>query len=109
MKSLIPALLSALFLFPVSALADDAPQGPGCVVVTSALLSQGQGQVMINCVGTTEEFGAQLAGILTYVLQHRLAPDLVIAKLDEIPAMPPGDAPRTPPPATAPPSLHTPA
>jgi hypothetical protein len=95
MKSLIPALLSALFLFPVSAWAEDAPQGQGCGVVTSALLSQGQGQVMINCVGATEEFGTQLAGILTYVLQHRLAPDVVIAKLDEIQGLPPGDTPRT--------------
>jgi hypothetical protein len=95
MKSLIPALLSALFLFPVSASAEDAPQGQGCGLATSALLSQGQGQVMINCVGVTEEFGTQLAGILTYVLQHRLAPDVVIAKLDEIQGMPAADQPRT--------------
>jgi hypothetical protein len=95
MKSLLPALLSALFLFPVSARADDAPQGQGCGIVSGALISQDQGQVMINCVGVTPEFGTQLAGILTYVLQHRLAPDVVIAKLDEIQGMPPGDAPRT--------------
>jgi hypothetical protein len=95
MKSLIPALLSALFLFPVSAWAEDAPQGQGCGLATSALIAQGQGQVMINCVGVTEEFGSQLAGILTYVLQHRLAPDVVIAKLDEIQGMPAADQPRT--------------
>src|ERR1700686_1266912 len=94
MKSLIPALLSALFLFPVSARADDAPLGQGCGIATSALFSQDQGQVMINCVGVSEEFGGQLAGILTYVLQHRLAPDHVIAKLDEVEGMPAVDAPR---------------
>jgi hypothetical protein len=95
MKQLIPALLSALFLFPVTARADDAPQGKGCGLVSSALISQGQGQVMINCVGVTEEFGSQLAGILTFVLQHRLDPGLVVAKLDEIQGGPVGDAPRT--------------
>jgi len=95
MKSLIPALLSALFLVPVSARADDAPQGQGCGLVTSALISQDQGQVMINCVGVTQEFASQLAGILTYVLQHRLAPDVVIAKLDEIEGMPEADQPRS--------------
>jgi hypothetical protein len=95
MKPLLAALLSALFLVPVSARADDAPQGQGCGLVSGALISQDQGQVMINCVGVTPEFGTQLAGILTYVLQHRLAPDVVIAKLDEIQGMPPGDAPRT--------------
>lgn len=95
MKSLIPALLSALVLFPVSAWADDAPQGQGCGVVSGALISQDQGQVMINCVGVSEEFGGQLAGILTYVLQHRLDPQIVVAKLDEIEGAPANDAPRT--------------
>jgi hypothetical protein len=95
MKSLIPALLSALLLFPVSAWADDAPQGQGCGVVSSTLITQDQGQVMINCVGVSQEFGSQLAGILTYVLQHRLDPQIVVAKLDEIEGMPATDAPRT--------------
>jgi hypothetical protein len=95
MKSLIPALLSALFLFPASTWAEDAPQGKGCGLVSGALISQDQGQVMINCVGVTPEFGTQLAGILTYVLQHRLAPDVVVAKLDEIEGLPAADAPRT--------------
>ena len=94
MKPLIPALLSALFLLPASAWADDAAKGPGCGVVSGALISQDQGQVMINCVGVSEELGGQLAGILTYVLQHRLAPDIVIAKLDEVEGMPASDTPR---------------
>ena len=95
MKPLFSPLLAFLLLLPVSAWADDAPQGQGCGLVTSALISQDQGQVMINCVGVTEEFGTQLAGVLTYVLQHRLDPQIVIAKLDEIEGAPPGDAPRT--------------
>jgi hypothetical protein len=97
-KILIPALLSALFLAPSAASAGDTPsstQGDqGCGLVSGALISQGQGQVMINCVGVSEEFGGQLAGILTYVLQRRLDPEIVIAKLDEVEGVPAGDAPR---------------
>jgi len=95
MKSLIPALLSALLMLPSAARADDAaPQGQGCGLVSGALVSQGQGQVMINCVGVTEQYGGQLAGILTYVLQRRLDPEIVIAKLDEVEGVPAADAPR---------------
>jgi hypothetical protein len=96
MTRLLPALLSALVLFPAATWADDppAPSAQGCGLVSGALISQGQGQVMINCVGVTEEFGGQLAGILTYVLQHRLDPELVVAKLDEIEGAPIDDAPR---------------
>jgi hypothetical protein len=96
MKQLIPALLSALLLAPAAAWADDAPSDvKGCGLVSGALISQGQGEVMINCVGVNEEFGAQLAGILTYVLQNRLDPEVVVAKLNEIEGVPEGDAPRS--------------
>lgn len=95
MKSLLPALLSALCLFPASSWADDAQQGQGCGLVSGALITQDQGQVMINCVGVTQEFGSQLAGILTYVLQHRLDPQIVIAKLDEVQGGPAAGQPRT--------------
>jgi hypothetical protein len=96
MKSLFPALLGALLLMPVVALADDtgAPQGPGCGLVDNALISQGDGHVMIDCAGVTEEYGKQLAGILTYVLQRRLDPEIVIAKLDEIEGVPADGEPR---------------
>jgi len=43
---------------------------------------------MISCVGVSAEFGSQLAGILTYVLQRRLDPEIVIAKLDEVSGVP---------------------
>jgi hypothetical protein len=96
MKSLLPALLAALFFFPASALADDpSPGSQGCGLVSGALISQDQGQVMINCVGVSQEFGGQLAGVLTYVLQHRLDPEIVIAKLNEIEGVPLGDQPRS--------------
>jgi len=90
MKSLIPALLCGLVMLPVAAWADDASatQGQGCGMVDSALINQGAGTVMISCVGVTEQFGSQLAGILTYVLQRRLDPEIVIAKLDEVDGVP---------------------
>jgi hypothetical protein len=110
MKSLLLILLGALLLVS-TAQADEAtpsnaqeaspqaasPQGDsqqGCGLASGALVSQGQGEVIINCVGVTEEYGTQLAGILTYVLQRRLDPEIVIAKLDEVEGVPPGDTPR---------------
>ena len=103
MRSLIPALLGALILIP-AAWADDAPQPAGqanppgdqlgCGIVTSALSAPVPGQVTINCEGVSEAYGTQLAGILTYVLQKRLDPEIVIAKLDEISGAPAGDEPR---------------
>jgi hypothetical protein len=96
MKSLFPAMIGALLLMPAVALADDpaAPPDQGCGLVANALVSQGDGHVLIDCAGVTEDYGKQLAGILTYVLQRRLDPEIVIAKLDEVEGAPPGDAPR---------------
>jgi hypothetical protein len=105
MKSLLPTLLAVLLFVSAAAQADEAapantqagaqeaPQ-QGCDLATGALVTQDQGQVTINCVGVTEEYGTQLAGILTYVLQHRLDPEIVVAKLDEVEGVPPDDTPR---------------
>jgi hypothetical protein len=95
MNRFLPPLISALMLLPATSRADEPVPSRGCGLVSGALISQGQGQVMINCVGVSEEFGGQLAGILTYVLQRHLDPEIVIAKLDEIEGVPQGDAPRT--------------
>jgi hypothetical protein len=104
MKSLLPALFGALLILPGAALADDAAKPDaaaaapavqqGCGLSSSALVAQGQGQVTIDCVGVSEAYGTQLAGILTYVLQRRLDPEIVIAKLDEVQGVPPGNEPR---------------
>jgi len=97
MKSLLPALIGAFVLVPAAVRADDAatssPQ-QGCGLVESALVAQGEGHVMIDCAGVSEAYGKQLAGILTYVLQRRLDPEIVVAKLDEVEGVPAGDAPR---------------
>jgi hypothetical protein len=102
MKSLVPALLGALVLLPAATWADDAKppadasaqQGQGCGMADGAFVNQDGGMVTINCVGVTAEFGGQLAGILTYVLQRRLDPEIVIAKLDEINGAPAANTPR---------------
>jgi len=95
MKSSLAALAAAALLLPAAALADDgAQQEKGCGVASGAFVAQGDGQVTISCVGVTPEFGAQLAGVLTEVLQRRLDPELVVAKLAEIEGLPPDDAPR---------------
>jgi hypothetical protein len=95
MKSYLAALVAAALLLPAAALADDgAQQEKGCGVASGAFVAQGDGQVTISCVGVTPEFGAQLAGVLTEVLQRRLDPELVVAKLAEIEGLPPDDAPR---------------
>jgi hypothetical protein len=100
MKRLIPALLTALFVFPATSWADDAPPSPppaqGCGLTNSMM--DGPDDVTIDCVGVSQEFAGQLAGILTYVLQRRLDPEVVIAKLDEIEGMPPAGQPRAQPP-----------
>jgi hypothetical protein len=83
-------------VLPAVALADgDASPEKGCGVATGAFVAQGDGQVTINCVGVTPEFGAQLAGVLTEMLQRRLDPDLVVAKLAEIDGLPPDGEPRS--------------
>jgi hypothetical protein len=97
MTSRLPVLLGALLLSPAIAFADSPPpasQPQGCGLVDNALIAPGDGHVMLDCSGVSEEYGKQLAGILTYVLQRRLDPEIVVAKLDEIEGAPAGDAPR---------------
>lgn len=95
MKRLLPVLLCSLFLWSGAARADDPPPEQGCGLASGALVNQGQGVAVINCVGVSEAYGGQLAGVLTYILQHRLDPEIVIAKLSEVEGAPEGGAPRT--------------
>lgn len=96
MKSCLVAFFAAAVVLPAAALADgNAQQEKGCGIASGAFVAQTDGQVTINCVGVTPEFGAQLAGVLTEVLRRRLDPELVVAKLAEIEGLPPDDAPRT--------------
>jgi hypothetical protein len=90
MKRLFAVLLFGFVVSSAAARADN-----GCGVVSDAFVQQGQGQVMINCVGVTEVFGGQLAGVLTYIMQRRLDPEQVIAKLSEIEGAPEANVART--------------
>jgi hypothetical protein len=90
MKRLFAILLPGFVMISAAARADN-----GCGVVSDAFVQQGQGQVMINCVGVNEAFGGQLAGVLTYIMQHRLDPEIVIAKLSEIEGAPEANVART--------------
>ncbi len=78
MKRLAIALGLALVATAQAARADDAPP-PGCAVA-----SADPGAVTIGCAGLTEALGKQLAEVLTRILQNRLDPQMVIAKLDEV-------------------------
>jgi hypothetical protein len=51
-------------------------------------VSPDQGEVTIGCSGLSEAFGKQFADILTRILQNRLDPQMVLAKLDEVDRVP---------------------
>jgi hypothetical protein len=89
-------LLLALIAIPLASVrADDAPPQNGCGLVSALLIAQDQGTVTIACSGVSPEFGTLLAGLLTDVLQRKLDPRIVAAKLDEIEAAPEAGVART--------------
>ena len=76
-----------LCLSATTARAQDAP--PGCAVAgTNIPAQQDQGEVQFNCNGLSEAVGRQLADIMTRILQDRLDPTMVFAKLDEVDKIP---------------------
>jgi hypothetical protein len=86
---LLPGLLLAVFA--VAARAEDAPP-PRCAVGSTNILAQdkgdAKGDVTINCSGLTEAFGNQLTEVLNRILQDRLDPQTVLAKLSEVDRIP---------------------
>ena len=79
----------ALSLFLVaSASAARAEDAAGCAVSGVNMVSPDQGEVTIGCSGLSEAFGKQFADILTRILQNRLDPQMVLAKLDEVDRVP---------------------
>jgi hypothetical protein len=95
-KPIAVALGVLLAVAVPAARADDAPQpAAGCSVGSTNILAvpdkdaaQAKGDVTINCSGLTEAFGNQLADVLTRILQNRLDPSMVMAKLDEVNSVP---------------------
>jgi hypothetical protein len=78
-----------------AARAEDAAAA-GCTLASASFLSQpDQGDVTINCSGLSETFGKQLAEIMTRILQNRLDPPSVLAKLEEVGRVPDAGVART--------------
>ena len=76
--------------------AEDAAPAAGCTFAGASFLSQGdQGDATIHCTGLSEAFGKQLTEIMTRILKHRLDPQMVLAKLEEIDQVPPEGVART--------------
>jgi hypothetical protein len=67
---------------------------PTCKLVSNFIVSQDRGTVTISCSGVTQDYGDRLAELLTEVVQHRLDPETVIAKLGEIERAPEAGKPR---------------
>jgi hypothetical protein len=91
MKRFAAAVSLSLIASGSVARADDAAP-VGCSVGSTYILSQdkpdAKGDVTINCSGLTEAFGNQLADVLTRILQNRLDPQMVLAKLSEVNSVP---------------------
>jgi hypothetical protein len=67
--------------------AEDA--AAGCTLASASFLaSPDQGEATINCTGLSEAFGRQLAEIMSRILQNRLDPQIVLAKLEEVERVP---------------------
>jgi hypothetical protein len=67
--------------------ADDAAPA-ACAVASTNIVSGDQGDVTITCNRLSEATGRQYADILTRILQDRLDPQMVLAKLDEVDQIP---------------------
>jgi hypothetical protein len=96
MKRFSLALGVVLVVSAGASYAQDAPPPAGCALASASFLSQpDQGEVSINCSGLSEAFGRQFADIMNRILQDRLDPQMVLAKLDEVDRVPEADVART--------------
>ena len=94
MKRLLIAVGLGLVVLSPAARADDAPP-PACGLTSAPLLAAADGSVLIGCSGgVSDAFGNQLAEVLNRILQNRLDPQMVMAKLDEIDRVPDDGVPR---------------
>jgi hypothetical protein len=86
MKRLFVALLFALALVPPAAHADEPI---GCALTTAPLMAQPDGSILIGCNGgISDAFGEQLVLVLNQILQNRMDPETVLAKLGEVASIP---------------------
>jgi len=93
MKRLAVALLFAPIALSSSAYAEDPL---GCALTSAPLMAQPEGSVLIGCTGgVSEAFGDQLVLVLNKILQNRMDPQAVLAKLDNVDSVPDEGAART--------------
>jgi hypothetical protein len=76
------------------ALAQNPPQ-PFCNVIGTNPLTQNESDVTIACAGMPEALAGPLTAVLTRILQERLDPQQVLAKLGEVAALPVEGSART--------------
>jgi len=88
MKRLAVALLFAPVVL-VSTSAARAEDPLGCALTSAPLMAQPDGSVLIGCTGgVSEAFGDQLVLVLNKILQNRMDPQAVLAKLDDVDSVP---------------------
>jgi hypothetical protein len=88
-------LVAATAMATTASRAEDVPPA-GCTLGSASFLSQpDQGDATINCTGLSEAVGRQLAEIMTRILQNRLDPQSVLAKLEEVDQIPQEGVART--------------
>jgi hypothetical protein len=78
---------------PATAWAQTPP--PTCSVIGTNIITQNESDVTISCSGMPEAMAGPLAVMLTRVLQERLDPQQVLAKLNEVAALPVAGSART--------------
>ena len=93
MKRLVVATFFTLLALSPAARADDPL---GCALTSAPLMAQPDGSILIGCTGgVTEPFGDQLVLVLNKILQNRMDPQAVLAKLDDIDSVPDEGVART--------------
>jgi hypothetical protein len=93
MKRLVVTLLFGLAALPGAARAEELI---GCALTSAPLMAQPEGSILIGCTGgLTEPFGEQLVNVLNRMLQGRLDPQAVLARLEEFEGVPEQGVART--------------
>src|SRR6476646_8412480 len=86
--------VAAVSIVSSAALEQNAPQ-PFRNVIGTNPLTQSESDVTIACSGMPEAMAGPLTAVLTRILQERLDPQQVNAKLNEVAALPVEGAART--------------
>lgn len=87
MKRLFVTLGAGLITSIPAALAQSPPP-PACAVIGTNPRTQHEADVTIGCSNIPEAMAAPLAAVLTRILQQQLDPQLLMARLNEIAALP---------------------